>query len=376
MKIALVRGAFLNQYEAQIFFPIVKKHDLVGFSSLHPIHDQFLFPVVKCPSPMDLNFGSFSRIKMPLLNRLFIDAHLLWGLEDKLEGFDIAHCADTFYHFTHQCVVAKKQGKVKKVVATIFENIPFNNEGIWGRKQFKQDAIANIDHFIAISERSKAALILEGAPEEKITVIGQRIDTHRFTPSNRKSDNKNLTILFTGRLEFYKGVYEVIYSAKRLITDRELSQHKLKFLLVGEGTEKPKLEELIKRLSLEKNVTIKSVSYDKMPEIYHEADIFVAPSRATRTYQEQFSTVLLEAQASGLPIVTTYSGGIPENVEDAALMANPGDFYSISSSIKKLILNPNLRNHYGILARKHVQKYSISLGSKQLERVYRSVLEA
>ena len=183
MKIALVRGAFLNQYEAQIFFPIVKKHDLVGFSSLHPIHDQFLFPVVKCPSPMDLNFGSFSRIKMPLLNRLFIDAHLLWGLEDKLEGFDIAHCADTFYHFTHQCVVAKKQGKVKKVVATIFENIPFNNEGIRGRREAKQYILKNLDCAIAISKASKEALTLEGYPVIEGYDFEKKFDFNNFLES-------------------------------------------------------------------------------------------------------------------------------------------------------------------------------------------------
>src|SRR3989344_5375882 len=146
--------------------------------------------------------------------------------------------------------------------------------------------------------------------------------------------------------------------------------------MIGDGSQKQAVKRLIDDLEMSNLFSLKTVPYGEIHKEYSQADIFVAPSRATRTYQEQFGTVLMEAQAAGLPIVTTYSGGIPENVEDAALMANPGDFYSISSSIKKLILNPNLRNHYGILARKHVQKYSISLGSKQVERVYRSVLQA
>lgn len=309
------------------------------------------------------------------MNRLFVDAHWLIGMENKLDGFDIAHCADTFYHFTYQCVRAKKMGKVKKVVATIFENIPFNNEGIWGRKWFKSEAIKYIDHFIAISERSKAALMLEGASEEKITVIGQRIDTQRFRPVKRIFDKKEITILFTGRLEFYKGILDVVCSAKRLISDPDLSKYKLKFLFVGDGSLKKTIDKLVKQLGIEKNVKIRSGSYSKMPSFYDLADIYVAPSRATPTYQEQFSTVLLEAQASGLPIVTTYSGGIPENVEEAALMANPGDFYTISMNLKKLIIDGKLREELGKKARKHSLKYDARKGAAEIEAVYKRVMK-
>lgn len=375
MKIALVRGAFLAQYETQLYYPLVKRHEIIAFSSLRPYQEKYPFKLVKLPSPMDISFGPFSRLKMPVLNRLFIDAHWLVGLEDQLKGFDIAHCADTFYHFTHQCVVAKGQGKVNKVVATIFENIPFNNEGIWGRKKFKKEATEGIDHFIAISERSKASLLLEGVQEEKITVIGQRIDTSRFKPNQEHNSNNNLTILFSGRLEFYKGIYEVIYSAKRLLSDRELSKYNLRFLLVGEGSQKSKLNVLINQLKINQHVQFKSVTYDQMPNIYHQADIFVAPSRATPTYQEQFSTVLLEAQASGLPIVTTGSGGIPENIESVGLIANPGDFYSISEALKKFILNPKMRKTYGEKARRHVvSKFDIEIGAGQVDLVYQKVM--
>jgi len=132
--------------------------------------------------------------------------------------------------------------------------------------------------------------------------------------------------------------------------------------------------DLINKLNITNKVQIKSVPYDQMSAVYRAADIFVAPSRATPTYQEQFSTVLLEAQATGLPIVTTYSGGIPENVENAALMANPGDFYSISEALKKFILSPSLRIIYGGKARKHVLKYDVISGAKQVESVYQKVM--
>lgn len=376
MKIALVRGTFLAEYECQIFYPLVKKHQITAFSSLYPYHDRFPFEVIKLPSPMDIPFGPFGRLKMPILNRLFIDAHWLIGLENRLSGYDIAHTADTFYHYSHQCIVARRRGNVKRVIATIYDNIPFNNEGIWGRKKFKKNVLENADRFIAISERSKQALIIEGVNEDKVSVVTQHIDTKRFVPGpQRDPKNKELTILFAGRIEFYKGVYDIVYSARRLLSDKKLSSFNLHFVFVGNGGEKNKLVELADRLGIADHVQFKSAKYDEMPEIYHEADIFVAPSRATRTYQEQFCTALLEAQASGLPIVTTCSGGIPENIGDAGLVVNPGDFYSISEAIKTFVLRPDLRRKFGLKARRRaMQKFDVSLGAEKTEKVYEMAL--
>jgi len=374
MRIAIVRGKHLNKYEMQFYEPLVGKYELVGFGSLKPFHDKFAFPVVKLPSPMDLPDFPF---KMPILNRIFVDAQYLFGLEGKLKGFDIAHAAETYMHFTQQCLNAKKKGDVKKVVATVFENIPFANEGIWGRKKFKQGAIRELDHIIAISQRAKEALILEGAKAEKITVIGQHVDTKKFFPSFRfqVSGFRSINILFVGRLELYKGVYEVIFAAKKLLSDPQLAGYDLNFTLIGEGSEKKRLLEQEKRMGIANRVFHKTVPYDKMPEEYQKADIFVAPSRATRHWQEQFSTVLLEAQASGLPIVTTLSGAIEENVGEAAIKVQPADFYSLAAAIKKLILNQKLRTELGRRARARAVKYfDIKIGAKKLDEVYERLL--
>lgn len=375
MKIALIRGAFLNQYETQIYYPLVDKYSLTAFCNQNPIHDRFPFPVVKLWSPMDINFSFLSRLKMPILNRIFVDAHMLFGLEDHLKGYDIAHVADTFYHFTYQAVLAKKKGYVRSIVATIFENIPFNNEGIWGRKRFKYEAIHNIDHFIAISERSKLCLMIEGVDEKKITVVGQHIDTKRFIPTRKKLSLNNVNILFIGRLEFIKGVYEIIYAAKMLSLDNSLRDVKMTFTFVGEGSEKSNLQELVRKMKIERIVKFYSSAYSEITQYYANADIFVAPSRPIKTYQEQFSTVLLEAQSSGLPIVTTGCGGIPENVGDAALMSNSADFYSLAKNIKALIINPYLREKFGKAARLHSLKWDINAGSNKIEKIYLKALK-
>ena len=378
-KIAIVRGRHLNKYEMQFYEPLASKYDLMGFGSISSYHTNFNCPVAKLLSPIDI-LEVTSHLHIPqhlvlgILNRLFIDAQYLYGLEEKLKGYDIAHAADTFYHFTHQCIVAKRKGYVKKVIATVYENIPFNNEGIWGRKEFKKDALGEVDHFIAISERSKAALILEGCPEEKISVVTQAIDTKRFKPK-KKIEKDKINILFSGRLEWYKGVYEIINAAALILKESEISKYNPRFILVGEGSEKSKLLELEERLGIKQFIDHRNVAYENMPQIYQNADIFIAPSNITSHWQEQFSTVLLEAQASGLPIVTTNTGGIPENVGEAAITVGAGDFYGLAKALKNLILDKDLRSKYGKKARERaVKHFDIKIISDKIDKIYESLL--
>lgn len=377
-KVAIVRGKFLNQYEMQLFEPLTRKYSITAFGSLLPYHDRFAFPVVKLPSPMDLPEFPY---KMPVLNRLFIDAHHLFGLEQKLRGFDLAHTAETYFYYTHQCLQAKKRGYVKKVIATVYENIAHNNEGIWGRKELKSQARRELDHIIAISQRSKLALVKEGADPRKISVIGHFIDTNRFSPTaqavKRRSDKKRkeLTILFVGRLEVTKGVYELVRAAQLLLSDSALSDYRLSFVLVGQGSQERALFDLEQSLGIRDRVTHRHVSYDEMPRIYQIADIFVAPSVPIATFEEQYNIALLEAQSCGLPIVTTTTGSIPENIGPAGISVRPKDSIELARAIKRFIMNPRLRVSYAKKARRRAMTvHAVSIGAKKLARLYEEIL--
>lgn len=358
MKVAVVRGKFLNKYEMQFFEKLPHQFDITAFGSLTSFHDRFRFPVVKLPSPMDLPDFPY---KMPMLNRLCVDAHYLLGLEGKLKGYDLVHTAETYYHYTQQCLNAKKKGYVKKVIATVLENIPFNNEGIRGRRAFKARARKELDHIIALTNKTKNALLLEGADPKKITVIGHFIDTKRFSPA-RKRIHKNPVILFVGRLEWYKGIFDVIKAAEMLCAEG----FQLKLRMVGAGSEGNKIPDWIEK---------RNAKYDEMPKVYNDADIFVAPSKPTPTYEEQYCTALLEAQAAGLPIVTTRSGGIPENIGNAGIVVEPGDVTAIAQGLKSFILNPKKREKFGTLARtRAVSVHDAKIGAKKLAALYLSVM--
>lgn len=379
MKVAIVRGKFLNAYEMQIFEPLAKKYDITAFGSLTSYHDTFSFPTVKLPSPMDVPDFPY---KMPLLNRLFVDAHYLFELEDELKGFDIVHSAETYYHYTQQALNAKKKGYIKKVIATVLENIPFNNEGILGRRGFKKRAREELDHMIALTNRTKEALLLEGADPKKITVISHGINTKRFTPAHDlgrrivNNDKKQITVLFVGRLETYKGVYEILYAAKALLSDKELKNYRVQWIFAGKGAEEQQMRIMEKRLGIEKFVKHIAVPYKKTPMLYRSADIFVAPSKSDMYWQEQYNTALLEAQASGLPIVTTYSGGISENVGNAAVLVQPADVLSLAMEIKQFLLHPKLRLEYARRARKRAETvHDARIIARQIGEVYKRVLK-
>jgi glycosyltransferase involved in cell wall biosynthesis len=371
-KIAIVRGKFLNKYEMQFYEPLALQFDITAFGSLYPYHDQFAFPVVKLPSPMDLISGAGSRFTLPILNRIFIDAHYLYGLEKKLQGFDLVHTAETYFHYTQQCLNAKRKGYVKKVIATVLENIPFNNEGIWGRTAFKKRAREELDHIIALTNKTRETLIEEGADPKKITVISHFVDTKRFYPKH-VVHNKTITILFVGRLEEYKGVLDILSASELLLRDSDLKGYTIHWLFVGEGSLMNTMIQREKKNGL--SVTHNSVPYSQMPDVYNEADIFVAPSKPTKTYDEQYCTALLEAQAAGLPIVTTKTGGIPENIGSAGIVVPPGDIKAIAHAIKEYIVKPSLRVSYALKARKRAETvHDITIGAKKLTALYLTLL--
>lgn len=376
-KVAIIRGKFLNAYEMQLFEELTDRYDITAFGSLSPYHEKFCFPVVKLPSPMDI--PEFPK-KMGILNRLYTDAHYLYGLEEKLKGFDIVHSAETYFHYTQQALTAKKKGYIKRVIATVLENIPFNNEGIWGRKTFKKRAREELDHLVALTQRSKETLLLEGAREDKITVISHAISTTRFTLGknhfqNIGKDKRDRTILFSGRLEMYKGVYEILYAAKLLLMDPSLKRYNVTFVFVGDGSEKKNMQLLERELGIESHVVHRQAPYSTMPEEYQAADIFTAPSKPTDTYQEQYCTALLEAQASALPIITTFSGGIPENIGDAGILVGPGDVYSLKEALKSFILSPKLRVEYAKKARERAEKiHSTKIVATKMDTLYQSLL--
>ena len=107
----------------------------------------------------------------------------------------------------------------------------------------------------------------------------------------------------------------------------------------------------------------KAVGFDELVSFYRSSDIFVLP-----TYMEGVPRVILEAQASGLPVITTSVGGIPQAVENGidAILTSPGNLVEIVAAIQKVIQDPNFRR--GLISKglETAQKFTLESETKRM----------
>lgn len=347
-KLAIVRGPNLNKWEAQNYEPLLDRYDITAYTTTQPLYDlsQIRLPIVQIPiDPNQPNRGILTY--MP-------------GLESHLADKDIIYTADITWFFSFQAVLAKEQFG-GKVICMEWENIPFVHEEHQVVGRIKEFVRSRADYFIAVTRKAREALLFEGVPEEKIEIIPVGVDVKRFKPvEDTTMERKELgigrdevVILFIGRMVWEKGVYDLIHAAVRLLSDRSLSKHPVRFLMVGDGQELKGIKERVKRFGLSSWFTfVESFSYQEIHRFHNLSDIFVLPSIPIKNWQEQFGMVLVESMACGRPVVTTLSGSIPEVVDDAGILVQPCDPSSLYEGLKRLVLDRNLREELGIKARK------------------------
>lgn len=379
-KIALVRGPNLNKWEIQNISPLCNEFAITAFAS-----SQYNFDLSDFPLPIKKlhSLGQSLKAKplRKLLNPVYGDYHDLIGLENALEGYDIIHSAETSYFYTYQAARARKRFN-SKLIVTVWENIPFlyNNAQVKKNKQYIFEAA---DLFLAVTERAKEVLMLEGAPPEKIKVQAYGINTHHFKPAEKDANylrkfncNKNdIIILFIAHLYREKGIYDLLYAFKALMNRLKQYKH-LKLLVGGKGKEEQNILRIIGDLELGGNVIlIGSHRYDEMPKIHNLADIFVLPSIPVPNWQEQFGYVLVESMACGKPVVSTLSGSIPEVVGNAGILVPPNDFLFLANAIAELITSEDKRMESGKLGRDRINAlFNVDKIALQFSNHYRALI--
>lgn len=380
MKIAIIRGPYLNKFELQNFESLKKRHQVLAFYT-----NNNFFPVKDIKLPKKELKTLESILGPRSADYLRIPIHFPWGyyhhmvgLEKELKGFQIAHGVETFMAHSLQLVRAKRKYGTK-VVLTCWENVPFAHENLLLFPRLKRIVRENTNLFVAITERAKTALMLEGVEEERIDVIPMGIDLKQFRPAPKDKkllkklniSPQDFVILFVGRLTREKGILELL-SAHQLLVNN-LAQPPI-LLIIGDGPLKKKVEKRIKKLGLEKFVRFASFPYKLMWKVHNLADVFVLPSIPTYAWQEQFGMVLVEAMASGVPVISTLSGSIPEVVGNAGMLVQPADPLSLEQALKKLINEPKLRLKLREKGLKQAKLFDREKVALKLEKTYQSVL--
>ena len=372
IKVALVRGAFLNNYEGQNYQLDKKKFRLIAISSLFPLENKFPFPVIKLLSLADVQKVKFFNLPLKFLsNRVLGDAQILFGIEKYAKKFDIFHSADPHYYYTYQLAKLKKAQKIRRLIITSWETIPFNNEKTLAKRKIKYFSLTWADLFLCYTERAKRVLVQEGVEELKIKVIKLGVNVNRFKPPLKKQ-NQSLTILFVGRLVEEKGILDLL---EAFINLKKQGFKDIKLEIVGRGVLEKEIKRKIKLIGLSDKVKMTNKSYNDMPLIYQNADIFVLPSKKTKTWEEQYGMVLIEAMASGLPIIASKSGAIPEIISSSGLYFNEGNVNSLTKQLINLIANKNLRKKLGKMGRDRAKKiFDCRKTARKIEEIYRELV--
>lgn len=226
--------------------------------------------------------------------------------------------------------------------------------GIWG----------NAKAVVACSNGLRA-MALKTCDKIDIKVIPDGVDLAKFYPSNYEKKEK-IKILAIGRLIHRKGFDCLIKSIPHIIKNTE---NDFCVEIIGDGPLRSELSELAKKLNVSEKIMFSgSVAYDQLPEKYRQADVFVLSS-----YAEGMPLVVLEAMASGLPIVSTRVQGIDELVKQGinGYLFDPSDNLALGSYLVKLIENDVIRLKMRDEGLKIIQKYSWVNITKEYLKIYK-----
>ena len=226
-------------------------------------------------------------------------------------------------------------------------------------KPLLRPILRRLDAHIAVAEVQKRQLVeVDGLRPESVRVIYNGVDTAVFRPAEpaeRDSLRRSLRVpgdaivlISVGSLKPIKG-FDVLLDAFAPLAKRE---PRARLVVVGDGPDRTALEARARALQIDGQVTFLGLR-DDVHALYRMADALVLASRT-----EALPTVILEAMASGLPVIATNVGGVPEMVEPDAsgLLVAPENAAALSDALQRVVASNETRRRLGGRGRAIVQE--------------------
>jgi glycosyltransferase involved in cell wall biosynthesis len=222
---------------------------------------------------------------------------------------------------------------------------------------------------VAVSNEVKQRLSHAGVRAEKICTVRNGIDLRPFDGGSRRAEKHHPVVGLVGRLAWEKGVDLFLRAAAKVL----LESPNAKFVAVGEGPDREKLERLIDGLNIRANVQLLG-RREEMASVYASLDLMVSSSR-----QEGLPMAILEGMASGLAVVSTAVGEVPTVVVDGrtGVLVPTENVDQIARGIIELLRNPTRRAELGAAARRLIEEeYSAERMTTDYLRVYEEAIAA
>jgi len=266
-------------------------------------------------------------------------------------------------------------------VATVHDIIPlkfphyFPSSLVKKWKKGFPEYINKAEHIITISHHSRKDIMnLTRIHKNKISVIYQGIDPIFNSKSDETSellikdlyDLKTPYILNVGRYDYYKNVRNLLKAYSNL---PKKIRDNYNLVIAGLGTENH--TRLIEDLSISDNVKLLGyVPQELIPSLYRGATFFVLPS-----LYEGFGLTPLEAMKSGVPLLCSSYGPLPEILERGALYFNPEDIDDIRNKLMFLLKEESIREKMKLRGFQQINKYSWDQTAKKTLEIYKSILK-
>ncbi len=210
-----------------------------------------------------------------------------------------------------------------------------------------------------------------GVPEEKCHLPRFGVDTDMFHPSDAKSDRESgpeVRLLFVGSLIVRKGLHDLLEALK------DPAFANVRLTVVGEGLYGPQLINMCEKLGLESRTDWKGILPPvQVAALMRTSDILCLPS-----YMEGRPNAVNEAMASGLPVITTRVGGIPDMVEEGrtALLFDAGNIKELRQCLVHLVSDPKLRQRMGAAGREFLVRTGVSWDStaEEFDAIFSDVI--
>jgi colanic acid/amylovoran biosynthesis glycosyltransferase len=233
------------------------------------------------------------------------------------------------------------------------------------------EKVAAAAFVVPISEYNRALMVEECAEraEEKAVVIHCGVDTDFFHPLESDPPEPPFSLLCVGTLHEVKG-QRFLIEACRLLSEEGLD---LVCTLVGDGPDRARLTRAVAEAGLEGRVTFAGLrTRADVAGLLRSAHAVVAPSVPTAEgKREGIPVVLMEAMASGVPVVASGISGIPELVHDGAsgLLVPPGDPRALARALRLLHDDPGLRERLAHAGREMVvREFDVRANAAELVR--------
>jgi len=407
MKIAFIVGGFaslsetfiLNQitglldlgYEVEIFSEFNPKEkkvhsDVEKYRLKDRVHYMLLIPYNKIKRILKAIFliiKNFHKAPLKILKSLNVfeygkaalSLRLLYSLIPFLDkNFDILHC-----HFGPNGIIGiylKKIGISGKYI-TSFHGYDVNSYPKIMDEKVYNDLFNGGDLFTTNTNFTKQQILKLECQEKKIIILPVGLRIAKFKFSTRKiQPGEYIKILTVGRLIEKKGHKYAIKAISKIVK----KYNKIEYIIAGEGSLRNELEELVEDLHIKRYVKfLGAVEQKEVLKLYQQAHIFILPSvTASNGDREGQALVIQEAQATGLPIVSTLHNGIPEGVLDgkSGFLVPERDVDALTEKLEYLIKHPEIWPDIGQYGRKFVEEhYDINKLNQRLVEIYQNLIE-